>query len=98
MSKARGKRKSVEPTDYENGVEPNVYESERNENIRLRVQKMQELNIQATAQQLSSMHQTNKNKKVCIPMNLKYMFSKNYVKCLWKSELIVSPYVDPNSC
>ena len=63
MSKARGKRKSVEPTDYENGVEPNVYESERNENIRLRVQKMQELNIQATAQQLSSMHQTNKNRK-----------------------------------
>jgi len=53
----------MEPTDYENGVEPNVYESERNENIRLRVQKMQELNIQATAQQLSSMHQTNKNKK-----------------------------------
>jgi len=36
MSKARGKRKSVEPTDYENGMEPNVYESERNENIRLR--------------------------------------------------------------
>jgi len=36
MSKAGGKRKSVEPTDYENGVEPNVYESERNENIRLR--------------------------------------------------------------
>jgi len=58
---------------------------------------MQELNIQATAQQLSSMHQTNKNKKVCIPMNLKYMFSKNSVKCLWKSELIVSPNVDPNS-
>jgi len=57
---------------------------------------MQELNIQATAQQLSSMHQTNK-KKVCIPMNLKYMFSKNYVKCLWKSKLIVSPNVDPNS-
>jgi len=98
MSKARGKRKSVEPIDCENGVEPNVYESERNENIRLRVQKMQELNIQATAQQLSSMHQTNKNKKVCIPMNLKYMFSKNSVKCLWKSELIVSPNVDPNSC
>jgi len=67
MSKARGKRKSVEPIDCENGVEPNVYESERNENIMLRMQKMQELNIQATAQQLSSMHQTNKNKKVCIP-------------------------------
>jgi hypothetical protein len=98
MSKAGGKRKSVEPTDYENGMEPNVHESERNENIRLWVQKMQELNIQATAQQLSSMHQTNKNKKVCIPMNLKYMFSNNSMKCLLKSELIVSPNVDPNSC
>jgi len=39
MSKAGRKRKYVQPTDYENGVEPNVYESERNENIRLRVQK-----------------------------------------------------------
>ena len=37
MSKVGGKRKSVEPTDYENGMEPNVYESERNENIGLRV-------------------------------------------------------------
>ena len=76
MSKARGKRKSVEPTDYENGMEPNVYESERNENIRLRVQKMQELNIQATTQQLSSMHQTKRKKKVCIPMNLKCSSNK----------------------
>ena len=71
MSKAGGKRKSVEPTDYENGVEPNVYESKRNENIRLRIQKMQELNILPTAQQLSSKHQTKRKKKVCIPMNLK---------------------------
>ena len=71
MPKARGKRKSVEPTDYENVVEPTDYETERNENIRLRIQKMQELNILPTAQQLSSMHQTRRNKKVCIPMNLK---------------------------
>jgi hypothetical protein len=62
MSKAGGKRKSVLPT---------VYEAERNENIRLRIQKMQELNIQPTLQQLNSMQQTKKKKKVCILMNLK---------------------------
>ena len=50
MPKARGKRKSVEPTDYENVVEPTDYETERNENIRLRIQKMQELKILPTAQ------------------------------------------------
>ena len=70
MSKVGGKRKSMEPTDYENVMEPTDYETERNENIRLRIQKMQELNILPTAQQLSSMHQTKRKKKVCIPMNL----------------------------
>ena len=70
MSKAGGKRKSMEPTDYENVVEATDYETERNENIRLRIQKMQELNILPTAQQLISMHQTRRNKKVCIPMNM----------------------------
>jgi hypothetical protein len=71
MSKAGGKRKSVEPTDYENAVEPTEYETERNENIRLRIQKMQELNILPTVQQLNSMQQAKRKKKVCIPMNLK---------------------------
>jgi hypothetical protein len=79
MSNARGKRKSVEPTDYGNAMEPTIYEAERNENIRVRIQKMQELNIQPTLQQLNSMQQARKKKKVCIPMNLK-CFEINVLK------------------
>jgi hypothetical protein len=71
MSKAREKRKSVEPTDDEDAVEPNAFEAQRNENIRLMIQKIKELNIQPTLQQLNSMQQANIKKKVCIPMNLK---------------------------
>jgi hypothetical protein len=54
----------MEPIDYENVVEPTVYETERNENIRLRIQKMQELNLQPTVQQLNSMQEAKRNKKV----------------------------------
>jgi hypothetical protein len=71
MPKAGGKRKAVDRTDCENDMEPTVYELERDENIRLRIQKMQELNIMPTTQELNAMHQTKRTKKVCIPMNLK---------------------------
>jgi len=37
MSKVGGKRKPVEPTDYENVMELTDYETEMNENIWLRI-------------------------------------------------------------
>lgn len=91
MPKAGGKRKAVDRTDCENDMEPTVYELERDENIRLRIQKMQELNIMPTTQELNAMHQTKRTKKVCIPMNLKC--SQTTIR----SEIIVSQNVAPRS-
>jgi len=95
MPKAGGKRKVVDPTDYENDVEPTVYELQRDENVRLRIQKMQELNIMPTTQELSAMHQT-KNKKGMYSHESK-MFSNNNTKCLWKSKIIIFPNLAPRS-
>ena len=66
-----GERKAVEPTNHGDGMEVTDYEAERNEHIRIKMQKLEELNILPIAQQLKATPQANRKKKVCIPMNLK---------------------------